>query len=68
LDRRYRERYGMSMVTNLRELEKNGIDYFLKSQEAKYKCPECGDILSVHDQKCYACGFASSIVKKGLKE
>jgi len=55
LDRRYRERYGMSMVGNLRELEENGMNSFLKSQEAKYKCPECGDVISVHDGKCYAC-------------
>jgi hypothetical protein len=55
LDRRYRERYGMSMVGNLRELEENGLEAFLKKQETKYKCPECGDIISAHDGKCYVC-------------
>jgi hypothetical protein len=68
LDRRYRERYGMSMVSNLRELEENGVEAFLKSHEAKHKCPECGDITSVHDRKCYACGFVKPSLKKLQQE
>lgn len=55
LDRRYRERYGMSMVSNLRELEEAGMENFLKTQAVKYKCPECGDVISVHNGKCYTC-------------
>lgn len=55
VDRRYREHYGISLVGNLREIEENGLEAFLKSQEAKYKCPECGDVISVHDRKCYLC-------------
>jgi hypothetical protein len=64
LDRRYREHCGMSMVANLRDLEENGVDSFLKSQEAKYKCPECEDVISVHDQKCYKCGHINANMKK----
>ena len=55
-DRRYRKRYDMSMVENLRELKERGIEEFLRIQREKYKCPECGDVVSVHDGKCYACG------------
>jgi predicted RNA-binding Zn-ribbon protein involved in translation (DUF1610 family) len=55
LDKRYRERYGMSMVSNLRELEQNGMKSFIEAQTAKYKCPACGDVISVHDGKCYVC-------------
>jgi Zn finger protein HypA/HybF involved in hydrogenase expression len=54
----------MSMVSNLRELEENGMEAFLKIQEAKYKCPECSDVISVHDRKCYACGVVNSGLKK----
>ncbi len=57
LDRRYRERYGMSMVANLRELEEHGMEAFLKSQTGRYKCPACGDVISVHDGKCYSCKY-----------
>src|SRR4030065_169059 len=56
LDRRYRERYGMSMAENLKEIETKGAPAFLESQETKYTCPTCGDVVSVHDRKCYACG------------
>jgi hypothetical protein len=55
VDRRYRARYGVSLVGNLREIEEQGIDAFLRSQEAKFRCSACGDVVSVHDGKCYAC-------------
>ncbi|MDH5419902.1 MAG: hypothetical protein OEY39_00135 [Candidatus Bathyarchaeota archaeon] len=46
----------MSMVENLKELQGKGMEKFLKNQEERYECPECGDVISVHDGKCYACG------------
>jgi len=55
LDRRYRTRYNMSMVENLKELKEKGINQFLRNQRKKYNCPACGDVISVHDGKCYAC-------------
>ena len=57
VDRRYRSRYNMSMVENLKELKAKGIEEFLKNQQAKYKCQACGDVVSVHDRKCYSCGY-----------
>ncbi len=56
LDQHYQARYSMSMVDNLREIQTLGMDEFLKRQEAKYRCQSCGDVVSVHDGKCYACG------------
>jgi hypothetical protein len=61
LDRRYRERYGVSMVENLKMLKDKGIDEFLKSQEERHRCPNCGDVVCVHDAKCYSCGHKSKI-------
>jgi len=55
IDLRYRTRYGMSMAGNLKFIEKNGVEKFLKQQAAKYKCPKCGDVICVHNGKCYAC-------------
>jgi len=57
LDRRYRERYGMSIVKNLKMLKAKGMDEFLKSQKETYKCPSCGDLVCVHDDKCYSCNY-----------
>jgi len=57
LDKRYRERYGMSMVENLKLVKATGMAEFLKSQAEKYTCPSCGDVVCVHDAKCYSCGY-----------
>lgn len=57
LDLRYRERYGMSVVENLKTLKAKGMGEFLKSQAEKYTCPNCGDVVCVHDGKCYSCNY-----------
>jgi hypothetical protein len=57
LDEYYCTRYGMSMVENQEMIRVKGMDEFLKSQREKYRCPSCGDVISVHDGKCYACDF-----------
>ena len=57
LDEHYRHSYAMSMVENQKEIKTKGIDSFLRSQAEKYRCPNCGDVVSVHDGKCYACGY-----------
>jgi predicted RNA-binding Zn-ribbon protein involved in translation (DUF1610 family) len=49
----------MSMVENLKELTAKGMDWFLKNQEEKYRCPNCGGVVCVHDQKCYSCGYTA---------
>jgi hypothetical protein len=63
IDLLYSARYGMSMVENQKMIKEKGMDEFLKSQAEKYKCPSCGDVVSVHDGKCYACGFQSEKIK-----
>jgi hypothetical protein len=57
LDKHYMARYGLSMVENLKILKEKGVEAFLKGQAEKYRCPSCGDVVSVHDGKCYKCGF-----------
>jgi len=57
LDKRYRERYGMSMVENLKILKEKGVDEFLKDQDKKYCCTDCvTGVICVHDNKCFSCG------------
>ena len=55
LDKRYRNNYDMSMIDNLREIEKNGIDTLIQSQRNKYRCPKCGQLISTHNKKCFVC-------------
>lgn len=56
IDGVYRERYNMSMIENLEYIRDNDINTFLKQQEKKYKCPECGGVICVHNGICYSCG------------
>ena len=55
LDRRYREKYEMSMIENLEYIQKNGINKFVVKERKRWKCPKCGGIICVHDRKCYTC-------------
>jgi catechol 2,3-dioxygenase-like lactoylglutathione lyase family enzyme len=67
LDNGYRKRYNMSMIENLEYIRDNGIDKFLKIQEEKYKCSECGGVICVHNGKCYSCGKQIKINDIGRK-
>ena len=55
LDERYIEKYGFSLVENLRYLQKKGVKEFLKREQERWKCPDCGEVICVHDKKCYHC-------------
>jgi predicted RNA-binding Zn-ribbon protein involved in translation (DUF1610 family) len=57
LDKRYRERYDMSMVENIKTIKAKGMTEFLAEQAEKYRCPNCGEVVCVHDGKCYSCGY-----------
>ena len=55
LDKRYRDKYGMSMIENLRCIQTNGIKHFLEYEQERWKCPTCDGIVCVHNNKCYSC-------------
>jgi len=55
LDKRYRTKYHMSMVENLENIKKEGIDAFLQREEQRWTCPACGGIVCVHRAECPAC-------------
>ena len=55
LDDKYRKRFDMSTIDNLRYIEENGMKKFLQKQEKKYKCSKCGGVICVHNGKCYSC-------------
>jgi len=56
LDTRYRTRFNMSMIENLKYIEKNGISKFIENEVERWKCPKCGGVICVHNGKCYDCG------------
>jgi len=55
IDAKYRKKYEMSIIENLKNIEARGIENFLEMQEKKYKCPECDGTICVHTGKCYNC-------------
>jgi len=56
LDKRYRTKYGMSMLDNLKMIYEFGIKHFLRNEKEKWTCPECGKLLCVHRPVCLSCG------------
>jgi len=64
LDKRYRTNYRMSMIENLEYIKEYGIDIFLKKEEEKWRCPECGGTICCHNGICYSCGVDKLKEKK----
>ena len=64
IDKVYRERYNMSTIKNLKYIKKYGTDKFLKDQKEKYRCPECGGVICVHNGICYSCGKHITMIQK----
>jgi len=58
LDVRYRKKYRMSMLENLRAIREDGIEPFVESERKRWTCPECGGVQCVHTTECIYCGFA----------
>ena len=57
LDKRYRTKYHMSMLKNLKCINEKGIDIFLEKEKQKWTCLKCGGIVTCHGGKCLNCGF-----------
>ncbi len=55
LDKRYRTKYGMSMLENLSYIRDNGMDAFLASQRERFACGTCAELICVHYGKCLKC-------------
>ena len=56
LDKRYRTKYGESLVENFQIIEDKGTEEFLKLANQTWKCKNCGELLSVHRDQCQYCG------------
>lgn len=56
LDKRYRTKYRMSMIENLDKIKTSGMSKFIKEENEKWTCPNCGVRLSCHREDCLSCG------------
>ncbi len=57
LDNRYRTRYAMSIIDNLKGIREFGIRDFIKNEKERWACPECGELICVHKDNCISCGY-----------
>ena len=55
LDKRYRIKYHMSMMDNLKHIQEHGIDSFLEAEGKKWGCPNCGEPVCCHIGLCLNC-------------
>jgi hypothetical protein len=60
LDKRYRTKYGMGMLENLRSIRELGLEGFVALERERWKCPECGGVVCVHRARCFYCGTAGA--------
>lgn len=56
LDRRYRTKYGMSMLENLEAIKEHGIRAFVKKERERWTCSGCGGVINIHRWRCSSCG------------
>ena len=56
LDKSYRTRYGVSLLENSAFVKAHGLAAFMERQRARFTCPMCGGIISLHDAECSECG------------
>src|SRR5512140_599521 len=45
LDKRYRTKYGNSPIANLLFIEARGVRTFVRNEDKKWKCPQCGAMI-----------------------
>lgn len=64
LDKRYRTKYHLSMIENLIFIRDYGIERFLKEEEGKWKCPECGEMICCHNGLCLNCNLDTLLRNK----
>ena len=60
LDKRYRTKYGMSMLDNLSFIREHGLNAFVEKERARWHCNECGGTICVHRGYCLQCGRSAS--------
>lgn len=57
LDKRYRAKYHMSMIENLKCIQENGIELFLDKEKKIWACAQCGATVCCHNGLCLNCSI-----------
>lgn len=57
LDKRYRTKYHMSMIENLKFIQENGMEVFLEKEQTTWHCTKCNNIICCHNGLCMNCNL-----------
>ncbi len=55
LDKRYRTRYGASLIQNQIDIKEKGTNAFLNQESTTRTCPKCDSVISIHWKCCAKC-------------
>lgn len=55
IDKRYRAKYHMSMIENLQNIQRLGLNLFLINEKRRWNCSNCGGTICVHKGCCSSC-------------
>lgn len=56
MDERFKERFGVGIIENQKNIQQHGIDVFLQSEKEKWTCSVCGGMISAQYKCCIECG------------
>lgn len=66
IDTRYQTFFRMSLLQNLQDIQKKGIDAFLREQEVRWGCSTCGGSVCCHNGLCFHCDEERLKTKKKM--
>jgi len=66
IDARYRNNYRISLIGNLNFIKNGTLSEFLKKEDEKWKCPQCGGVICCHNGLCFSCSIDKLRKKKKL--
>ena len=66
LDKRYQEKFHMSMIENNKYIKKHGLKKFITWQKKKWTCQKCGSFICCHNGLCFKCDI-NKLKKKEKK-
>ncbi len=61
LDKRYSEKYNMSMLDNLAYIKAYGVISFIRKEQSRWRCVHCGGAINVHRNECSKCKRAGML-------
>ena len=61
LDKRYRTRYDYCFIDALEFIRDNGMEAHLSRDSERFRCPDCGGLVCIHNGKCYSCITISNL-------